>query len=124
LPIDKPRRASGSEKRQRTATKLIRFTPAELAQIEEAASRAGLTFASFGRAQMLSALPPRSVRRPPVEKELLAKILGQLGKAGSNLNQVARAANIGRDQLEETRTAIAEVRLAVQAVMRMLGRQA
>ena len=123
MTSDKPPSGSGSEKRQRTKLAMIRLTPAELAEAEEAASRAGLTLSSYGRAQMLSALPPRSVRRPPVEKELLAKVLGQLGKAGSNLNQVARAANLGKDEFEEVQAAIAEVRLAAHAVMQALGRR-
>lgn len=116
-------RVSGSEKRQRTKMTMVRLTPAELAQVEEAASRAGLTVSSYARAQMLGAPPPRSVRRPPVEKELLARILGQLGKAGSNLNQVARAANLGKEDFDENRLANAEIMLAAQAVIQALGRK-
>ena len=120
---DKPRRGSGSEKRQRMKVAVIRLTPAEHAEADAAAQRAGLTLSSYGRAQMLSASPPRSVRRPPVEKELLARVLGQLGKAGSNLNQVARAANLGKDDLADMRAAVAEIRLAVDAVLKALGRR-
>jgi Bacterial mobilisation protein (MobC) len=96
------RRASGSDKRQRTEMKLTRFTLGELAEVEEAASRYGLTLASHSRAAQLSVArgsaltvtPARSVNRPPVEKEALARILGQLRKIGGNLNQVARAVNM------------------------------
>jgi hypothetical protein len=103
---------------------MIRFDDDELARVEEAASRAGLAFASYGRAQMLGAPAPRSVRRPPIEKELLARVLGQLGKVGSNLNQVARATNSTGAEIDEVRAAIAEVREAAQEVMRALGRSA
>jgi Bacterial mobilisation protein (MobC) len=120
---DKPRRVSGSEKRQRDKLAQVRLTSEELAKAQDAARRARLTLASYIRAQMLGASPPRSVRRPPVEKELLARILGQLGKAGSNLNQVARAANMGRETMEDVRAALAEVRLAAFAVQQALGRQ-
>jgi hypothetical protein len=122
VTTDKKRSRSGSENREREKVAMIRLTEAELDQAKEAASRAGLTLSSYGRAQMLSALPVRSVRRPPIEKELLARVLGQLGKAGSNLNQVARSANIGKDDREDARAAIAEVRLAAHAVMQALGR--
>ncbi len=114
---------SGSNKRQRNAAKLIRFSDDELALVEQAASRAGLTFSSYGRAQMLGHLPERSVRRPPIEKELLARILGQLGKAGSNLNQVARAANMDAAEVAQILAALAEVRDAVRVVTETMGRR-
>ncbi len=130
----KPARSrSGSETRQRTEATRTRFTPAELAEVEDAASRYGLTPASFSRtAQLsvargearLSAAPARSVRRPPVEKEQLARVLGQLGKIGSNLNQVAKAANMNKAELAEFMEVLAEVREASRAVMHAMGRQA
>ena len=122
---EKPNRASGSEKRQRTKLAMIRLTPVEHSQAENAASNAGLTLSSYARTQMLNAAPPRSVRRPPIEKALLARILGQLGKAGSNLNQLARYLNSGDEVLDDdVRAAILEVRAAVAAVMQALGRGA
>ena len=123
MTSDKPHSGSGSEKRQRTKLVMIRLTPRELAEVEEAASRAGLTLSSYGRAQMLGALPPRSVRRPPVEKELLAKVLGQLGKAGSNLNQVARAANLGKEEFDDVKAVVTEIQLVAHSVMQALGRR-
>jgi hypothetical protein len=117
-----PKSRSGSEKRRRHHTKLIRFDDDELAQVEESASRAGLTLSSYGRAQMLGAPAPRSVRRPPFEKELLAKVLGQLGRIGGNLNQVAKAVNTTGAEEEEVRAVVAEVRAAAQEIMRALGR--
>jgi hypothetical protein len=90
-----PPKRSGSEKRQRTASILVRLTAEERAAIEAAASRAGLTLASYARGQMLGGPQPRAARRPPVETRQLARILGELGKIGSNINQLARAGNIG-----------------------------
>lgn len=117
---DGKKRPSGSEKRQRTKVAMVRLTPQEKAAVEEAAAKAGLTVASYSRLQILGAPPPRSARRPPVEKEMLAKVLGQLGKAGSNLNQVARAANMGEDDLSETQQAVAEIREAAASVQALL----
>lgn len=120
---EKPNRASGSEKRQRTKLAMIRLTPEEHEQAESAASDAGLTLSSYARAQLLNGAPPRSVRRPPVEKQLLARVLGQLGKAGSNVNQIARFLNFGDEVLnEDVRATILEIREAVAAVMHALGR--
>ena len=126
-----PRRTSGSEKRQRTARTFTRYTPAELAEVNEAASRFGVTVGTFtrsatlsaARVEGLSALPVRSVRRPPVEKELLAKVLGQLGKVGSNLNQLARAGNMGQDACGDVGETLRAVREAAHAVMQALGRR-
>ena len=69
---------------------------------------------------------PRRVRRPPAEKAELVRILGELGKIGSNVNQLAAKANIGvlrvldpmaltqlQDDLDELR----------DDLMRALGRQ-
>jgi hypothetical protein len=39
-------------------------------------------------------LPPR--RRPSVDTQLLAKVLAELGKIGSNINQIAYHLNAGR----------------------------
>ena len=65
------------------------YDEAEFAELEEAASRAGLTRASYQRVQSLATPKTRSTRRAPIERETLAKVLGQLGKIGSNLNQIA-----------------------------------
>ena len=121
------KRRGGSEKRQRTAAILVRLTPEERAAAEDAASRAGLSLASFARGQMLGGKPPRAAKRPPVEKAQLALILAQLGKIGSNLNQIARASNMGLfttgdyEALREETAALVAVRGALMAA---LGRSA
>src|SRR5271170_4606279 len=93
--VTKPRR--GTETRKKTLLVTSRYDAEEFAELEEAASRAGLTRASYQRVQSLAKPKTRSTRRAPVERELLAKILGQLGKIGSNLNQIAHSANLGRE---------------------------
>lgn len=85
----------GSEKRARTAHLTIRFTPDERAAVDQKAERAGLTSGSYARQELLDAPAPRQVRRPPVERKELARLLGELGHVGSNLNQIARIANAG-----------------------------
>ena len=121
-PKSKPRR--GTETRQKSVPVTTRYSPAEFAQLEEAASRAGLTRASFQRVQSLGTPPKtRSTRRAPIERELLAKALGQLGKVGSNLNQLARAANLDRAERVEAMLTIAALRELLPEFLKALGRK-
>jgi hypothetical protein len=114
----------GSEKRARTAHLTIRLTPDERATIDGAADRAGLTPGSHARQVLLGAPAPRQVRRPPVERRELARLLGEIGRVGSNLNQIAKAANSGDGidvrALDWTLAALHVVR---DAVLKALGRE-
>lgn len=115
----RPRRR---ETRQRQLVGRMRCTPAEYAQLEAAAERAGLTIGAFMRQQCLGSPGPRAVRRPPVERAALAQILGQLGKCGSNLNQIARALNAEGKAPADIPQAVAEFRAVCGEIMRTLGR--
>jgi hypothetical protein len=102
----------------------IRYSEEEYAELDEAASRAGMTRPSYIRAQSLAKPKTRSTRRAPVEKELLAKVLGQLGKIGSNLNQLAHAVNIDpRTKVEIGEVLTAIRRQIVPAILEALGRK-
>jgi hypothetical protein len=111
---------SGSQKRQRVQLAGMACTPAERAQLDAAAERAGMTVSAFMRQQCLGTAGPRAVRRPPVERAALAQLLAQLGKCGSNLNQIARALNRGRDEPPYTGEAIQEFRAACDEITRTL----
>ncbi len=114
---------SGSETRQRHAPPArMRLTPGERSQLEAAAERAGMSVGAFMRQQCLDTAGPRAVRRPPVERAALAQILAQLGKCGSNLNQIARVLNSGGDEPPGMTHAIADFREACAGITRMLGR--
>ncbi len=86
-----------SEKRQRNKTVHIRLTDAEHAALLAAADNVGLTLGAYMRATALGSPGPRAARKPPVVREELVRILSQLGKIGSNVNQIARAVNSGDD---------------------------
>ena len=93
----KPTAKHGSETRQKNAPPLsVRVTPAERAEIEAAAEEAKLTVASYIRETVLTAPQTKKVRRPSLDRTLLGQILGQLGKVGGNLNQIAHRLNEGR----------------------------
>lgn len=113
----------GSEKRARTKHLTIRFTPEERAAVDEAAERAGLTPGSYARQALMGAPVPRQVRRPPIERRELARLLGALGHVGGNLNQLAHTANTGMpiDGAEIT-AALASLSAVRDAILRALGR--
>ncbi len=116
--------SSGTEKRVRKRILPIRLSDEEHAVIDEAAERAGLVIGSFARQTLLGAPAPRQVRRPAVERRELARLLGELGKIGGNLNQLAKAANSGvivyEGEIDDARAAILEMR---DAVLKALGRE-
>ena len=116
-------RRSGSEKRRRTSDLHIRLTPAERLAINADAERAGLAAGSYARLVLLGARSPRQVRRPPIERAELGRLLGAIGHVGANLNQLAHASNSGlpvvRSQLTEALQALAKVR---EAILSALGR--
>lgn len=111
----------GSDTRKKTFAVTTRYDAKEFAELEDAASRAGLTRASYQRVQSLAKPKTRSTRRAPVEKELLARLLGQIGKIGSNLNQIARAANMGLGVRADLVGVIGELRNLVPLILRALG---
>jgi len=75
----------------------VRCTAKDHAVIDEAATKAGLSIGAYLRTLALGSAGPRAVRRPPIERRELARLLGHVGKVGSNLNQLAYAYN--RDRL-------------------------
>lgn len=113
----------GSEKRVRNKHLTVRLSDDERAAVDQAAERAGLMPGSFARQVLLGAPAPRQVRRPPVERRELARLLGELGKIGANLNQLARAANAGvvvyEGEIEAAIGGLVEVR---EAILQALGR--
>lgn len=118
----KPRH--GSETRKRTKALLVRLTDAERVEVEEASRRAGLTVGSYARQQMLKAPPPRAVRRPPLERELIAHLLGQVGRVGGNLHQLVRHLNFGRDlERREIGEVLGALEVLKREIMQALGRQ-
>jgi hypothetical protein len=69
----------------------LRCTDHEHAAIKAVADDAGFSVGAFLRLLALGDAGPRAVRRPPVERAELVRILGELGKIGSNINQIAKA---------------------------------
>jgi hypothetical protein len=113
----------GSEKRARAKVLTVRMTDAERSCVEDAAVRAGLASGSYARQVLLGAPPPRQVRRPPVEHKELARLLGQLGRVGSNINQLAHHVHANLPVTQRSlEVAFDDLRLMREAVLRALGR--
>ena len=115
----------GSETRVRSKHLTIRLSPDERGSIDQAADRSGLTPGSYARQVLLGAPAPRQVRRPPVERRELARLLGEIGHVGSNLNQIARLGNVGEDiDATELATVLADLGVVREAILKALGRDA
>ncbi len=102
----------------------IRCTPTQQTTYEAAAARAGYSVGEYFRTLADGRPRLRAARRPPIERQELARLLGQIGKIGSNVNQLAHAANwAGFDMAAaELREVGDEVRAMRAAVMKALGR--
>ena len=88
---------SGSETRQRTATlPPIRCSKEQRDMLEAAADKEGLSLSADVLAATLNAKPPRAAKVPPVNRVMLAQMLGQLGRLNGNINQIARTINYGQ----------------------------
>ena len=125
---DKPKAAPWRGQRLVTDPKsrfvAVRVTPAEHAALTAAAAQAGLSVGAYLRAMALGRPGPRAVRRPPLEKEALARALGLLGRYGGNLNQLAHAANAAgaMPTAVELATMKKELREMRDALLQALGR--
>jgi hypothetical protein len=102
----------------------VRCNESERTAISEKATQAGLSVGALLRALALGSPGPRAVRRPPVERKELARLQGQLGKIGSNVNQLAHAFN--RDRIvpgfPELLAIREDIRQMRAALMKALGR--
>lgn len=121
----KKTKRTGSEKRLRPGIVGFRVTDAEREELEAAADKAGLTLGSYIRSCVLSAPQTRAVRRPPIEKALLAQLLGQIGKVGGNIHQIVKHLNFGEGvDRAQLRSALTSFEEAVAAIMEAMGRKA
>ena len=111
-----------SEKRQRKNRLTIRFNDPEWEALQTRSDIAGLSMAGYGRSSMLSAPPLPQSRRPPVVIRDLARLLAHIGKIGSNINQLAKIANMGGwPEHDDIMQAVADIRIMRDAVLKALN---
>lgn len=85
---------SGSQTRKRHKGIYVACTPEEKTAISEKAQASGLSTAGFLRKCALNRVTPGTQRRVPYDRIVLEDAITQLRRAGNNLNQLARAANM------------------------------
>jgi hypothetical protein len=92
----------------------VRLTDEQLTELDTRAASAGLSIGAFARAALLGAPGPRAKRRPSYDVRELARLFGELGKIGSNINQLSHHAH-----LTQTLPAVGELQAMRQAVLQM-----
>lgn len=102
----------------------VRVTGADRERIALRAQESGLKIGGYLRALALGSAGARAVKRPRVEREQLARLLGENGKLGSNVNQLAKWSNTERSaaSLAELAQIRADIGAMRDAVMRALDR--
>lgn len=84
--------SSGTQTRKRQQLLPIRCTEEEAQELRAAKDAGGFdTMADFIRAKCLRGT--RSPRLPAFDRQQFARLLAEVGKVGSNVNQLARVAN-------------------------------
>lgn len=100
----------------------VRLTDDERADVKARADRAGLSIGGYFKAAVFDQPPSRQSRRPPVDKQELARLMGAIGRIGSNVNQLARHANAGSwPDARALDDACSDIHWMRDAVMRALG---
>jgi hypothetical protein len=95
-----------------------RVKPELRAKVLADAAGRGLTYGAFMRATFEGSPGPRARRIAPAEHAVLVRLLAELGKIGSNHNQLARVANSTGDVPD--RSDFARVEAAIQAMRNAL----
>lgn len=85
---------SGSDNRQRRETLSARFNSGEAEAIRLKADRAGTSVASLIRTAVLNVPATRATRRPTVNHQMAARVLGELGRIADILRAAAVAGQV------------------------------
>jgi hypothetical protein len=112
-----------TRKRHRHMPYSIRFSPEERDRAKRLSEQCGLPLSALIRHALFNSPPPRAVRRPTINHQAVAKLLGELGKLGSNINKLARHANAGRYQTDSVELAMRALLELRTACMEALGRE-
>lgn len=112
-------RRSGSEKRQRSRILTVRLTPQEVATVRQKAQEHGQTVGALLRANLLHV----RLRHSRIDQQAVARLLGQLGKIGSNINQLAKHANAGRYQESSIELALRDLAELRIVCLQALGQE-
>ena len=102
----------------------VRLTDIELEALENASRNAGLSRVDYLRNLILQ-VKPEIHFQVVADMDEIRKLVGEYGKIGSNLNQIARYFNTGGERSlvlqEEIRQCITDLFLLSKEVLRMAG---
>lgn len=113
-----------SEQRERQHAVRVRLNDAERVTLEEKASSTSLSLSAYMRTCALGKPGPRAKRSPMLNQEIASDAIAALNKAGSNLNQIARAINENRaPPAPEITEAADAVRQAALSILNAFGFQ-
>jgi Bacterial mobilisation protein (MobC) len=110
---------SRSEKRQTTKPRCGRFTPEDDRAVAERLKALGCSFAAMVKHDSLGKPLPRKAAGGEILARLLTeygKLRGELGKQGSNLNQLTHYANMDRVLENAIAAAVAEVEQGIRTL--------
>lgn len=85
--------SSGSDNRVRSEALRVRLSPAELSEIRTRADRAGMSVSAYLRVAALEGKKVRAERQPPVNRQLAARLIGELGRMSHAFRQAAESAD-------------------------------
>ena len=127
---------SGTENRKRTYMLPVRLDETERQALDELVEETGYSRAGYIRHRLFSTPLPRPTPKPRIEHKLAARILGalgqavselkklngQLGKIGSNINQLAHYAHLDKYQQHSIQTALQDFQEMKQPCLRAIRR--
>lgn len=103
------------------------LTPEQRAYIERQAEAAGVSMSEYMKAAAMAVEPVRRRPQPSVDRRVCGTILAELGKIGSNVNQIARAVNqyatLTLEDFKRLRSIDAHLGEMRDALMGALGRE-
>lgn len=110
------------ESTKRPSPYSIRLTESQRIKLQQRADQAGgLSIAGYIKFTALDQ-PPRKLRQPTIDRVAIAQLLGQLGRVGSNINQIAKMGHVqGEFSIPELTIALNELIDMREAIMKALG---
>lgn len=114
----------GTDKRQRRKIIAVRCLGDEFDRIAEKADKSGLAVGAFLRSAGLDNPGPRARRKVPVDRKLLLQAMGEIGRIGNNLNQIAKVLNSGgQPQPDELKEVLRQTAAIQNAIRQALGKR-
>ena len=115
--MTRPQKESDMKREHRVT---IRLTDTEFSIIENTAEQADMSISEYMRKQIMEGQVNTKFEVVADVKEI-KKLIGELGKIGSNLNQIARYFNQGGIISSEMRKSLRDIYEMKYEVMRMAG---